>query len=211
MQLTTRCQRLQINLPLFLAALACVPVAPAFETQSSDVPAKIADQPLTAEQLAVYRTMLVSWYQGEKAKINLRVLTDPVTAVGDSLDKRCLKGLSMEPLAAGVAHRIRKEDLARLGPFEFRLIEPKAGANEVSDNDPGKAIQKGEAVDAAVENGFAHGLLTVGEIQFDKTHTHALVSFSFVCGRLCGNGTTMLLEKTGGIWRKKAQCGGWVS
>ena len=211
MRLTTLCQKLQINLPLFLAALACVPVAPAFATQSSDAPTRIADQPLTAEQLAVYRTMLASCYQGEKAKIDLRVLPDQVFATGDSLDKRCLKGLSMEPLAAGVVHRIRKEDLAQLGPFEFRLVEPKDGANEVSDNDPVKAIQKGEAVDPAVEKGFAHGLLTVEEVQFDKTHTHALVSFSFVCGGLCGNGTTMLLEKADGIWRRKTQCGGWVS
>lgn len=211
MQPTTMRQRHQINFLFFLAVLACVPVAPGFATQSSDVPTKFTDQPLTAEQLAVYRTMLVSWYQGEKAKVNLRVLTDPITATKDSLDKRCLKGLSMEPPAAGVAHRIRKEDLSQLGPFDFRLVEPETGANEVSDNDPGKAIQKGEAVDVAVENGFAHGLLTFGEIRFDKANTHALVSFSFVCGGLCGNGTTMLLEKTDGIWRKKAQCGGWVS
>ena len=81
----------------------------------------------------------------------------------------------------------------------------------MSDNDPGKAIQKGKNVDEAVANGFAHGLLTISEIRFDKTHTHALVSLSFVCGGLCGNGTTMLLEKKDGAWMRKAQCGGWVS
>jgi hypothetical protein len=172
---------------------------------------KVADQPLTSEQLAVYRTMLVSWFQGEKAKVNLAVFTDPVGTNGDSLDKGCLKSLSLEAAPLGQVHRIRTEDLAQFGPFEFRLVDPKAGEKEVSDNDPGLAIHRGKPVDEAVENGFAHGLLTLGEIQFDKTHTHALASFRFACGRLCGNGTTMLLEKKDGTWRKQAECGGWVS
>lgn len=179
--------------------------------QSAEAPPKAADQPLTAEQLAVYRTMLASWFQGEKAKVNLGVLTDPATTYNQSLDETCLKGLSLEPATARLVHRIRPDDLAQLGPFDFHLVDPKAGEKEVSDNDPGKAIQKGRSVDEAVENGFAHGLLTLGEIQFDTIHTHALVSFSFVCGALCGNGTTVLLEKRDGAWKKKAQCGGWVS
>ena len=162
-------------------------------------------------QLAVYRTMLVSWFQEDRAKVNLGGLTDSIHSTSDSLDKGCYKGLNLEAVPVGQVHVIRPEDLAQLGPFEFHLVDPKAGEEEVSNNDPGEAIQKGETVDDAVKDGFTHGLLTLGEIQFNKAHTHALVSFSFVCGRLCGNGTTMVLEKKGGMWRKKAQCGGWVS
>ena len=196
---------------VFIASLAFVNIASASAQQSGEVAPKVLDQPLTAEQLAVYRTMLASWFQGEKARVNLSGFTDPNDSIGASLDKGCLKGLSLEAVSLGLVHRIRPEDLTQLGPFEFHLVDPKAGKKEVSDNDPGKAIRKGNPVDEAVENGFAHGLLTLGEIQFDKTHTHALVSFSFVCGRLCGNGTTILLERKDGTWRKQAECGGWVS
>lgn len=194
---------------LFIALLANATFAFVLEAQSTEIPTKVADQPLNAEQLAVYRAMLVSWFQGEKAKVNLGALTDPVGE--DSADKTCFKGLSWEAVVTGQVHRVRPEDAAQLGPFEFRLVEPNAGGKEVSDNDPGKAIQKGKNVDEAVANGFAHGLLTISEIRFDKTHTHALVSLSFVCGGLCGNGTTMRLEKKDGAWMRKAQCGGWVS
>src|SRR5580698_2521737 len=159
---------------LFIALLANANCAFVLEAQSTEIPTKVADQPLNAEQLAVYRAMLVSWFQGEKAKVNLGALTDPVGE--DSADKTCLKGLSWEAVVTGQVHRVRPEDVAQLGPFEFRLVEPHAGGKEVSDNDPGKAIQKGKNVDEAVANGFAHGLLAISEIRFDKTHTHALVS-----------------------------------
>jgi hypothetical protein len=133
---------------LLIALLANPTCAFVLEAKSTETPTKIADQPLTAEQLAVYRTILVSWFQGEKVKVNLGVLTDPVGMYEDSADKTCLKGLSWEAVVTGQVHRIRPEDLAQLGPFEFRLIEPDAGGKEVSDNDPGKAIQKGKTVDS---------------------------------------------------------------
>jgi hypothetical protein len=141
----------------------------------------------------------------------LGLFTDPIAASDDSLDKTCLRGLNLETVPAGQVHRIRPEDLAQLGSFEFHLVDPKAGGQEVSDNDPGNSIQKGKPVDEAVENGFAHGLLTLGEIQFDKEHNNAVVSFSFVCGRLCGSGTKMLMAKKDGVWKRMRQCGGWVS
>jgi len=179
--------------------------------QSAEAPPNIASRPFSAEQLTVYRTALVSWYRSEKAKVNLGLLTEPIATSDDSLDKACLKGLSLEAAPAGQVHRIRPEDLIQLGPFAFHLVDPKVGSQEVSENDPGHSIQKGKPVDEAVENGFAHGLLTLGEIQFDKGHNNAVVSFSFQCGRLCGNGTKMLMAKKDGVWKRMRQCGGWVS
>jgi hypothetical protein len=199
------------NACIFAALLTIVWVAPGLAQRSEESQVKIADQPLAVEQLAICRAMLMSWFQGEKANVNLAEVTDPIDPNDASMGARCVKGLSLEAVSSKQSHCIRPEDLAQLGPFEFRLIDPKAGKGEVSSNDPGRAIQRGKPVDEAVENGFAHGLMTLGEIQFDKTHTHAVVSFSFVCGSLCGNGTTMLMEKKDGVWRKKAQCGGWVS
>lgn len=79
-------------------------------------------------------------------------------------------------------------------------------------NDPGTAIRQGESVDEAVKNGFAHGLFTFSEIRFNKDHTIAVVSFSFVCGGLCGNGNTFVMAKRKtGEWKRVHTCGGWVS
>ncbi len=194
-----------VTMPLVLVALLSLPL------QLQPAPPKVSDQPLTVEQLAVYHAMLVNWFQGEKATVNLADRTDPIDANDDSFDKKCLKGLSLETIPAVRVHRIRREDLAQFDPFEIHLVDPEVQQKEVSDNDPGKAIREGKSVDDAVRNGFAHGLLTFTEIQFDKSHTHALASFSFVCGRLCGNGATMLMEKKKGAWTRKGECGGWVS
>jgi hypothetical protein len=98
-----------------------------------------------------------------------------------------------------------------LGFANLRLVDPELQAREVRKNDPGNAIREGKSVDDAVGNGFTHGLFTLGEIQFDQSRTHALVSFSFWCGSLCGHGTTTLMEKKDGVWMRKKQCGGWQS
>jgi hypothetical protein len=202
---------LRNRLVIVAALVFWIEVPGSLARQAGELSPRVADRPLTAEQLNIYRAAIASWYQGDKAKVNLAALTDPADGTGDSLDKGCLKGLSMEAVRAGHVHRIRQEDLAQLGPGEFHLVDPKAGAREVSDNDPGNAIQRGKQVDEAVDNGFAHGLLTLGEVQFNSTHTRALVSFSFVCGGLCGHGTSMLMGKKDGVWKRRAQCGGWIS
>ena len=62
-----------------------------------------------------------------------------------------------------------------------------------------------------MRNGFAHGLVTLSEINFDKEHKHAIVSFSFFCGSLCGNGGTAVLEKVDGAWQRKSNCHNWIS
>ena len=123
----------------------------------------------------------------------------------------CMRGLSSESRGNEV-HRFRQEDLPGLGAAsDIRLVDPEAHASEVREHDPGDAIRNGTSADDAVKDGFAHGLFTFGEIWFDRSHTHAVVSFRFWCGSLCGHGSTMLLEKRNGAWKQKKQCGGWVS
>jgi len=86
-----------------------------------------------------------------------------------------------------------------------------AQQKEVEENDPSTSIRRGSSVHSAVENGFAHGYAWLSEIRFDKSHTHAVVSYGFRCGGLCGNGETVVLEKTNGEWKFKSQCSGWIS
>jgi hypothetical protein len=194
-----------LMLPVFSA------VGSARGQQVAEVKPRISDQPLTSEQLAVYRAVLTGWYEGNKAAINLAAQTDPINPSDDSFDKACLKGLLLEKATPAEVHRFRVEDAAQLGFAKLRLVDPESQAKEVHENDPDKSISEGRTVDDAVSNGFAHGLFTLGEIQFDQSHTHAIVSFSFWCGRLCGNGSTMLMEKKDGVWVNRKQCGGWVS
>ena len=124
--------------------------------------------------------------------------------------KDCEMGLDLEPPPTGV-HRIRPEDADLIAPGIFHLIDPDSGSKEVKKNDPENSIRNGGSVDGAVENGFAHGLFTLGEVRFDKSHTHAIVSFSFVCGGLCGHGATLVMKKTAKGWERSNACENWIS
>jgi hypothetical protein len=90
------------------------------------------------------------------------------------------------------------------------LVDAKKQAAIVRRNDPDNRV--GKSVHDAVRDAFATGLFSVSEIAFDKEHQHALVSYGFYCGSLCGNGATVIFEKVGDVWKKTDRmCGGWVS
>jgi hypothetical protein len=194
-----------------LAVLAILAAWSAVGQQAEATKPKISDQPLTSEQLAVYRAVLTLWHEGNKGAINLATQTAPINPGDDSFGRACLKGLLLEKVTPAEVHRFRGEDVAQLGFAKLRLVDPELQAKDVHENDPDKSISEGGTVDEAVSNGFAHKLFTLGEIQFDPSHMHALVSFSFHCGMLCGNGSTMLMEKKDGEWVSGKQCGGWMS
>ena len=63
-------------------------------------------------------------------------------------------------------------------------------------------------LDKSTKKAFETGL---SEIVFDKLHKHAVVTYSFRCGGLCGNGNTLLLAKVGKKWKISKSCGAWVS
>jgi hypothetical protein len=152
-----------------------------------------------------------SWMENEVSAINLSIQTS-LFPIGGAFDARdCGKEFDLELVVAGVVHRFRLADLSQLGSDKIGLVDPERGRKDVADNDPGKTIGEGRSIEDAVRNGFAHGLVTVSEIRFDKAHTHAIVSYGFFCGGLCGNGGTVILEKVDGAWQRKSQCGGWIS
>jgi hypothetical protein len=194
-----------------LALLALSAIRLASGQQSQETKTIVSDKPLTAEQLAVYKAMFVSWFEDSKLSGNLAIQTEPLDLKADYWYASCLKGLLLESISPGIVHRFRTEDLNSLGSGALHLVDPEEQSEVNDEHDPGKAIRNGKPVDDAVEDGFSHGLLTVSEIRFDKTHTHALVQFSFRCGMLCGHATPMLMEKKNGMWKRKAMCGGYVS
>jgi len=194
-------------LPLATFVLLFGAVAPSAKSQQDEPKPRVSSDPLTAEQLAVYKVVLHGGIDDGKSIVHLQSLTEVFPE--DSND--CLKGLDIEPADARIVHRFRVEDLAQLGSDQIRLVDANVQDKEVEQNDPHKAIQNGSSVGHAVANGFAHGKTWVSEIRFDRTHAHAVVFYGFVCGSLCGNGGTVTLEKTAKGWKRKSQCSSWVS
>ena len=85
-------------------------------------------------------------------------------------------------------------------------------AKEWEAADPGDLIAKGKPVDAAVRSGFDRGLMTLSAISFNETHDIAMFSYSFTCGSLCGNGGTLMFNRTPGGWvQNKRRCSSWLS
>jgi hypothetical protein len=90
----------------------------------------------------------------------------------------------------------------------------------VEENDPQNLMKKAidehekvtdEQLDQSVKQAFHTGVFTLSEIAFDKEHRRAVVSYSFVCGMLCGHGNTMVLKRSGESWKIAKRCGGWIS
>jgi len=190
---------------LFLCAAAA--------TGQNDTNPVVSLAPLSSEQLAVYRAVLASRVGNDKSTVNLSSQTVPFSPTDDR-NKDCGKGLDMEPASPTLVHQIRPDDLGKLSSAKIKLIDPERGAKEVRENDPRDSIRRGSSVDSAVRNGFAHGLTTLSEIWFDKSHTHAIVAISFYCGMLCGNGSTNVLKKseTGWVFSNSDACGTiWIS
>jgi hypothetical protein len=185
-------------------------VAAALGQETSNSKPKVSDKPMTADQLAVYRVNLHGWMDDGKHSIHLSVATTLLDQTEMGVTD-CENGLDLEELDANLVHRFRTEDLPQLGSSKIGLVDPEKQAQEVADNDPGKHIGKGSSIAGAVSNGFRHGLVTLSEIRFDKSHAHAIVWYGFTCGSLCGNGGDVLLEKKHGVWGIKSHCSNWIS
>jgi hypothetical protein len=177
-------------------------------TASNEQKTVVSDKPLTAEQLAIYHEVLKGWMDDGKQAVHLAIETVPL----EEDAKSCVKGVRLEDLDESTVHRFRQEDLPQLGSAKISLVDADAQAKEIEKNDPGTAIRNGKPVDEAVQNGFAHGLVTLSEIRFDQRHELAIVWYGFRCGGLCGNGATVVFEKKNGAWQlRKRPCSVWMS
>lgn len=81
-------------------------------------------------------------------------------------------------------HALTQSDIPAKG---IRVINPSEQNAIISRNDPGITISAGHPVDETVEDAFENGLFSMSEIVFDTERRHALVSYGFHCGMLCGN------------------------
>lgn len=179
--------------------------------QQTDAKPVVSDKPLTPDELAAYRVVLGDFMDNAKGKHPVILAIETMPFYLSDMDADCGKNFHMDEGSVGEVHRFRTEDIpalisGKMKASTLKLVDPEAQAKEVADNDPDKAIHNGHKISDAVENGFAHGMVQLGEIHFDHEHLHAILSVSFSCGRLCGNGTTVILEKKDGHWGFKGHC-----
>lgn len=198
--------------------LACALMASlASGADDSKQNAVLSNEPLTQEQIAVYRAVLEDYTKDDKAALNLADTTEPLEL--STSDTTCVKGIKLDKRSssAGVVHKLD----AKIAPdLKLVLVAPELQQQRIDQNDPQNLVKSAidggqhvtdEQVENAVRTAFDSGLFTFSEIEFDKGHRRAVVTYSFVCGRLCGHGNTVVLEKTGEKWKVKKNCGGWVS
>jgi hypothetical protein len=177
---------------------------------AADTKPTVSNSAMDADQVAVYQAFLSSYNNGSKSRLNLSKLTsvfNPAEEKGDG----CLKGIQFD-IGGRFGSTIHEFDPHIALPTNVRLVDPNDQRKSIEQNDPGHAIRQGKDVNGAVEAGFAAGLLTLSEVAFDKGHRYAAMNFSFVCGGLCGHGSTIVFEKRNGKWQEsKRPCSVWMS
>jgi len=183
--------------------LLLLALSPVFAYAQKEKPVPISTQPVDQERLAIYQTFLASHFgKDSKAGLNISQTTSPFRP-GDYDAKGCLAGFQPDDLKVSAVHSFGADAF----PGQHLVDPAKHKAR-----DPEDAIKHGQTVDKAVEEGFVHALFSFSEIVFDASHTHAAFSYSLYCGRLCGNGGTVVYELTNGKWQSSSRsCGFWIS
>jgi hypothetical protein len=203
---------------LLVAALICLPLCPISTAQEEPPKPVLSNSPLTADEVVIFRTVLKDYLKGSRGVMLLADTTVPVEQSPTSV-QTCSDEISAkpDPKSINVVHRI---DPSVVGGLRVKLADSDAKEKEIKANDPQNlihgAIDEGRQVtakqlDDSVTKAFNSALFTLSEIIFDQKHVHAVVSYSFYCGSLCGNGNTLALRKVGKEWKVSKHCGGWVS
>jgi hypothetical protein len=203
---------------LLVAAMVCLSLRPISTAQEEPPKPVLSNSPLTADEVAIFRAVLKNYLKGSHGVMLLADTTTPTDQSPTSV-RTCADEISakLDPQSMELVHRIDPSVVARL---HVKLTDPDVQEKEIKANDPQNlihgAIDEGRRVttkqlDDSVKRAFSSALFTLSEIIFDLKHTHAVVSYSFYCGSLCGNGSTLTLRKVGKEWKVSKHCGGWVS
>jgi len=156
----------------------------------------------------IYTSFLKNWMGKEKGSVNVAMRSEAPSADDLKDFSECARQIKADDLHWLSAKRT--DDLTNsvgLLPH-VRFIDPAKWKPQ----DPGELIAHGKSVEAAVQSGFAYGLLTLSTITFDASQEVAAFTYSFVCGALCGNGGSVIFTKSPTGWvRSEHQCGGWIS
>jgi hypothetical protein len=165
---------------------------------------------LSIDEIAVYKAVLHQW-NSDRQTLNVANRTFPLDVASSDSSCECLRNLDVQNLAsASHSSHYLTRDVFPEG--NIRLVDEDRQRKAIQTNDPHNVMAAGKTAERAVDDAFVSGFFSMTEIAFDRDHREALVSYGFVCGSLCGNGGTWLLEKVNGVWKKADRvCGGWVS
>jgi hypothetical protein len=168
----------------------------------------VSKVPISSERLGIYRDFL-EFYSHSRSRVSKAALNVSQTTSSfspDDMDRGgCLKGFEAENPRMLVLHTLSSVAFPKSA---VRLVDP--ATHKV--RDPEEWMQRGEDADRAVSAGLAAGLFTFSEIVFDASHAHAAFSYSFHCGRLCGDGGVTIYEKKNGKWKpSETSCARFVS
>ena len=165
-----------------------------------------ASIPLSQDEIAIYETVLASWSSGnsDRQLVDYRLDTPPVAS--DPALLNCTKGVRF----SGDTQRVQDQKSLIDVHFKGAAIELTDGSKWNPD-DPGAAIANGKSIKAAVSEGIGHSLISFSQTTFSHDGKDALVSFSMICGSLCGSGSTIHLRKAGTQWHVVNRCREWIS
>lgn len=170
--------------------------------------------PLCADEIAIYGAVLRQYVTSKATdRLNVSARTYPFDpdSHANGVTADCLRGIELQNLAS-VAHTFHVLTPNVLTVKKARLVDPDKQSQVVRENDPDKTMRKGKSVSEAVNDAYSTALFSLSEIAFDKEKRHAVVSYRYWCGALCGHGSTLVFEKVGNTWKKMDRhCGGWVS
>ena len=180
---------------------------------------KVSGESLTREQAAVYRAVLQDVLSNSKDMLNLANTTEPIRQPGALFNGACPK-TSQPQVAQYSPSAVHHLDPALVQNLKIVLVDPGPQEEKIKKGDPAILMRRviddrqdvpQKQIDDATERAVKNGVLTLSEIVFNKKRNRALVSYSFVCGELCGYGNVLVLRKVGEKWKIYRTCEGWVS
>lgn len=156
------------------------------------------------DEAAIYGLFLDGWRDDGTSKLNVAIRADALTPedIGDMAD-------CAQPASGWTATEPVQDLTGLIGHLPYvRLVNP----DKWVPTDPQDLMSRGHPVESAVEDGFAHGLMSLSAIAFDRSRQTAALKYAFVCGGLCGNGSFVIFRKTQDGWfQENRGCGGWIS
>jgi hypothetical protein len=165
--------------------------------QDSAARTQVSREELTPEQISIYRVVLKDYLKGAGQPLNVSYWTRELDPSAPLFGKECVRDLNLVRPVAKVVHRL--DSRIATSPT-ISLIDGELKK---------KRIREEEAQDIARSSD--NGILTLSEIVFDRNHRYAVVSYSYYCGTLCGQGSTLILKKSGEEWKTTGGCGSWIS
>lgn len=192
-----------------LLVLLCLINAAAQDTPKPE----ISREPLTAEQIAIYRAVLEYTQGGQKHSLNIANVTDPFYF--PKFNGSCPKDDEEEPTPPLhlIVHRLDRSIALNAGTV---LVDPDEQGKIIEKNDPEKlmvsAAREGRPmtdteISKSVDTAFSTGLVSLSEIVFNKKHTRAMLVYSLSCGRrTCGSVSVIIVKKVRNKWKICKAC-----